>query len=449
MSIQSEREALIEELVRKFRQQLVEQLPDKDQTLDQIEDIAGQVGNVVSQDIQKHLTTKQVNKPRTKQKNCACGKELRYKGCKSRQMVTRHGVLCLRRAIYYCASCQKNTVPSDIVLGLDAASYTTTLREWAAHLGALLPFGQAANTLNQLTQVCLSPSTLERIAVVVGNTLRQEQKAQVQTHHKGLLPEPIGKARRRLYIGMDGVFVPLRDEWKKDRSKGNLSCRYGECKVGVVYEPRIGKDGKDHQVVARTYMATMENAEGFGQMMGTLAHQEGHHLCRDVVVLADGAAWIWQIAAKQFHGATQIVDYFHASQHLTCVAEARYGVGSEQGKAWHKARCDDLLQDALENVLKEIKEWQPHSEVKRALRRAEYGYFVGNAERMRYQTFRNKGYHIGSGVVEAGCKQLATQRMKLAGTHWRQATAEAILTLRAVRLSTQTTDLRPYCAMPN
>lgn len=335
------------------------------------------------------------------------------------------------------------------VAPLDAGGCTTRVREWAAHLGALLPFVQATNTLERLTRVGLSAATLERIALVVGNTLRQQQQAQVQAHHIGRLPEPVGKVRRRLYIGMDGVFVPLREQWKKDGSQGNLSCRYGECKVGVVYEPRIGKDGKDHQVVARTYTATLENAEAFGPMIGTLAHQEGHHLCRDVVVLADGAAWIWQIAAKQFQGATQIVDYFHACQHLSSVAEARYGVNSEGGKAWYKARCEDLLQDRLENVLKEISDWQPRSAVKRALRRTQYGYFVSNAERMRYQTFRDKGYHIGSGVVEAGCKQLATQRMKLAGTHWRQATAEAILTLRAAQLSTQPIDLRPYCAIPN
>ena len=449
MSTQSEREALIEELVRKFRQQLVEQLPHKDQTLDQIEDIAGHVGNAVSQEIQEQITKKQDNKSRIKRQSCSCGNELRYKGRKSRHMVTRHGSLCLRRGIYYCAVCQKNTVPADIALGLDAGGYTTRLREWAAHLAALLPFGQAANTLEKLTQVRLSVATLERIAVVVGNRMRKQQQSHVQSHHIGHLPEPSGKIRRRLYIGMDGVFVPLRDEWKKDGSQGNLSCRYAECKLGVVYEPRIGKDGKDCQVLARTYTATMENAEAFGPMVGTLAHQEGHHLCRDVVILADGATWIWQIAAKQFSGATRIVDYFHACQHLTLVAKARYGVNSEEGKAWHKDRCEDLLQDRLATVLKEIKEWQPRSEAKRALRRAQYGYFVSNAERMRYQTFRDKGYHIGSGVVEAGCKQLATQRMKLGGTHWRQATAEAILTLRAALLSTQSTNLRPYCTMLN
>ena len=386
---------------------------------------------------------------RAGRQNCACGKEVRYKGQKSRRVITRHGVVSLRRAIYHCPACRKNIIPADHALGLDGGSCTTRIRQWSAHLGALLPFCQAASTLESLTGVSLSAITVERIAVAVGAALRRDQKGRVAAHHAGSLPEPVGKARRRLYIGMDGVFVPLRESWKKDGSRGRLSCRYGECKMGVVYEPEVGKDGKDSRVLARAYTATLEDAEGFGPMIATLAHQEGHHLCRDVVILADGAAWIWQIAAKQFSGATQIVDYFHACQHLASVAEARFGADTVEGKVWHRACCEDLLGDRLENVLKEIRDWQPRSEAKRALRRVEYNYFAGNAGRMRYGTFRSRGYHIGSGVVEAGCKQLATQRMKLAGIHWRQATAEAVLALRATQLSTRPTDLGPFCRTPN
>jgi len=151
---------------------------------------------------------------------------------------------------------------------------------WSSHLSALLPFAQAANTLERLTQVSLSASTIERVSLVVGDALRHHHNKQIRAHQLGRLPEPSGKARRRLYIGMDGVFVPLREGWKKDGSQGNLTCRYGECKVGVVYEPETDKHGKDRQVVARTYLATMENAEAFGPLLGTLAHQEGHHLAK-------------------------------------------------------------------------------------------------------------------------------------------------------------------------
>jgi hypothetical protein len=171
--------------------------------------------------------------------------------------------------------------------------------------------------------------------------------------------------------------------------------------------------------------------------------------CQDVVVLADGAPWIWQIAGKQFTGATQIVDFFHACQHLAALAEARFGKASTEGQQWQKARQEDLRNNRLKNVLLEIRAWQPRSQTKRQLRHRTYLYFHHNAERMQYQTFLEKGYHIGSGVVEASCKQIVTQRMKLAGMHWRQESAEAIVALRAAQLSTQPRDLKPFCAMPN
>jgi hypothetical protein len=449
MSTEPEREALIEELVRQYRQQLDKQLPDADQTLDQIEDIAGQVGRNVSEDIQKRLTQKQTKSPPVKRQECVCGGQARYKGKQPRQIVTLHGVVVVRRAVYYCAPCKKNVVPTDAVLGLDGGCCTLQVRAKSAYLCALLPFAQAAIALERLVNVVLSADTVERIAVAVGSALGQQQQKDVAAHQNDCLPEPDGKARRRLYIGLDGVFVPLREGWKKDGTAGDLTCRYGECKVGVVYEAAQDKNGKDRQVLARAYVATLENAEAFGPLLGTLAHQQGQHRCRDLVVLADGAVWIWQIAAKQFTGATQIVDFFHACQHLTAVADARFGAGSAEGLAWQKARRADLLADRVESVLLEIKAWQPRSEAKRKLRQTEYNYFYTNAARMRYKTFAEKGYHIGSGVVEASCKQIATQRMKLAGMHWRQETAEAILTLRAAQLSTQPPDLKAFCGMAN
>jgi len=199
----------------------------------------------------------------------------------------------------------------------------------------------------------------------------------------------------------------------------------------------------------RPWMATLDKVERFGPLLGTLAHQSGHHRAKEVVVIGDGAAWIWQLAAKQFAGAVQIVDFFHAAQHLGQVAEARFGVDSAEGKAWLSSRLAELKTDQLDRVLLALRSWRPSSAVKQQLRRSIYAYFVNNAARMRYQTFLEKGYHIGSGVVEATCKHVVAQRLDQAGMHWRQETAEAIVALRAAQLSTRPPDLRPYCRMPN
>jgi len=446
MSTKRTRESIIDALLTESRKQLEARLPDTPQTLDQIEEIAGKLGKEFSREIEKQLTDPSAT-PTEPKTRCTCGQFARYKGKQPRQIVTLHGVLVVRRHVYYCGKCQSSFALHDRVLGLDSGQTTTAVRNHAAYLAALLPFACAVTTLEMLTQITLSAASVERIACSVGKALRREQQTQVTAHPADRLPEPMEKKVKRLSIGMDGVFVPLREEWQRDGAKGALTCRYGECKLGVVYEAKPDQAGQDAMLTSRAYTATLENAEAFGPQLATLAHQQGHHQTQDVVVLADGAAWIWQIAGKQFTQAKQIVDFYHASQHLAQVAEARFGENTTEGKAWLSARQAELLDDAVETVLANLKAWQPSNAGKKELRRTTYNSFARNAARMRYKSFREKGYYIGSGVVEAGCKQVVTQRLKLTGMHWRQETAEAMLALRANQLSSQPKDLHPFCAM--
>lgn len=442
-----DRNAIIEAIVRQVRAQLHEQLPQEDQTLDQIEETAGKIGRQVSQEVQKQLIDTQ-QPPRSPRQECACGGQARYKGHQVRSMVTAHGLATFRRAVYYCPACRQNLAPLDRQLGLEAGPLTAQVRAWTAYLGALMPFAQAATTLEMLTRISLNASTVERVSVQIGQRLHQQQQQQTNAHHHAQLPDPLHKPRR-LYISMDGIFVPLRHPWKRDGTAGALTCAYHECKVGVVYEACQDKSGRDQGVKARAYTATLESVETFGPQLGTLAHQQGQHRTSDLVVLADGARWIWQVAAKQFSGAVQIVDFFHACQHLATLSEARFGKESAEGQAWQLARQEDLKANRLSMVLAEIRSWRPRALSKRRIRASEYRYFVSNADRMRYQTFLKAGYHIGSGVMEASCKQVVAQRMKLAGMHWRQETAEAVLTLRAAQLSSNPPDFRALCLRPN
>jgi len=443
-----ERDALIAQIVEKMHRQLREQLPDTTATLDQIEDIAGQIGRQVSQDIQKKLVEERNLSPRPPKTQCSCGSIARYKGQQTRSVVTVHSLLTYDRACYHCPTCHKSIAPLDQGLGLDTGCTTTQVRLWVALLCGQLPFAQAATTLEMLTKVSLSAASMERIGIAIGTSLRQEQHQVAQAHQHGHLPQPASKRPQRLYVGMDGVFVPLRDAWKKDKSLGDLSCRYGECKSGVVYEASQDKAGRDTRVRTRAYVATLDKVDTFAPLLGTLAHESGHHLAKEVVVIGDGAPWIWQIAAKQFSGAVQIVDFFHAAQHLSSVAEARFGKGNAQGEAWVQARCEELKTSGVEAVLVHLKEWRPTKQTDKELRRVTYVYFSDNAERMQYPRFLAKGYHIGSGVVEATCKQVVAQRLDQAGMHWTKHSAEAIVALRAAQLSTNPPDLRPYCAMP-
>jgi hypothetical protein len=189
----------------------------------------------------------------------------------------------------------------------------------------------------------------------------------------------------------------------------------------------------------------MEPIETFTPRFVALARQHGSERARELVALGDGAHWIWSLCDRYFPRAVQIVDYWHMTQHLYAVANARFGKETAAGKEWVAACQWYLDRDLAVSVLNKIQEWEPVAAADRKLRDTEYGYFAHNQERMRYETFLKRGYHIGSGVVEASCRQVVTQRLDEAGMHWREESAEAVLAIRAKLKSTAAVDLRAYC----
>jgi hypothetical protein len=436
-----DRDALIDALLADLKRKLLEQLPGDSATLDQIEEAAARIGGDLARELQRQIVARRTQAPRENQTSCPhCHQQARYRDRVARTITTRHGDVSMRRPYYWCGLCQRGFAPLDLALGLGEERETAHVRSCAARLGALLPFVEGADLLRQIAGIPLSASTLERIAVAEGTSLREAQCELAKRHQEGRLPE--AKAHpRRLYVGMDGIMAPLRDGWKRDGSAGALVCRWGECKVGVLYEARAGEES-DAGVERKAYVATLEDVEVFGRLVGALAHQAGHHFARELIVLGDGAAWIWRLAARYFPTAIQIVDYYHATEHLWAVGRACYGVESPKVAPWVKERQAELERDQVEQLLQAIQRIEGRSEEAEQAKQREYGYFESNRERMRYGTYRRKGYHIGSGVVEAACKQIVGARLDQAGMHWRQETAEAIVALRGALLSTK------YPALP-
>jgi uncharacterized protein UPF0236 len=437
----------IEQLVARYRTLLRQRWPHGQPTLEEIETLVEEIQREVTHDLTRRILDQQSPPapPPEKHARCACGALARYHSLAERVLITRHGEFPLVRPYYYCPPCQAGFAPLDARLGLDRSGTTFQVRRWVARLSAKSAFAEAAADLEEFTCVRLSVSHVERIAVHIGSSLAAALRQQAEQHQVGCLPIPSLRPDR-LYVSMDGKMVPLRDPWKRDGSAGALNCRHGECKTGVVYEAEPGPQG-DRGVRHAAYVATMGDVTAFAPLIATLAHTHGHHLAREIVVLGDGAAWIWQIAAAQFPYAVQILDYYHATEHLWKVANARFGEETPEAAAWVKARETELLADQLLLVLGALREWKPRSAKNRKLRDTEYEFFVNNAERMRYRTFREKGYHIASGVVESACGHVVGQRLDEGGMHWRQETADAIVCLRAALRSSDPPDLRPHYRM--
>ena len=148
-----------------------------------------------------------------------------------------------------------------------------------------------------------------------------------------------------------------------------------------------------------------------------------------MVVLGDGAPWIWNLAELHFPGATKIVDFYHAAEHLNAIAHLRYSEDEARRNAWFGRMRKRLLRGRVVEIIAELKGLKVGNKKQEALAKA-VAYFEKNQERMRYDRYRKQGLFIGSGVVEAGCKSLIGQRLKLSGMHWTVQGANAIIALR-------------------
>jgi hypothetical protein len=448
MKPDTDRQALIDASIARYRKVLEQMLPDDSATLDQIEKAIEDIGKNILPDLQEKVANERSKKCRDNKIDCTCGGKARFRGMVTRTLITLHGLLRWTRPAYHCKKCGKGCAPLDAGLGLDKGDTTLGVRDMVAFFVPDTGFVGTTESLRKSRGLDLSASTVERIAVSVGAQLRKAQETDAALHKADQLPDRRTACPRRLYIGADGVMAPMRDEWKKNGSLGKLNCRFGECKTGIVYETYVDKQtGRDSRVSTRSYVATTKDVEAFEPLLGLLAHRAGHHAAKEIVLLGDGAIWIWYMFARLFPGAIQILDFYHACDHIALVAEAMFGKGTDAGKKWQNERQAELKDNGVSLVIAAITAWMPRTDAGQEIKRTQAKYFTDNAERMRYKTYLEKGYHIGSGVIESSCKHIVVQRLDQAGMHWRQAIADAILALRANKRCTSPVDLKPYLAM--
>jgi hypothetical protein len=241
-----------------------------------------------------------------------------------------------------------------------------------------------------------------------------------------------------LYGAIDGTGVTMTAKETAGREgKGpDGRARTREVKLGVFFtQDDVDDDG--HPVRDRdsaSYIATFEPAAVFGEMVKAEGIRRGADHVRQLTILGDGAAWIWTIATGKFPEATQIVDLFHAREHLHDLARQLEFMLLDHKQEWLEARLEDLDYGDIDAICREARAFPLEGTRKDELDTA-LGYFEHNAPRMRYKWFRSRGLFVGSGAVESGCKAVIGQRLKLSGMRWTVAGAGAITTLRCQQAS--------------
>lgn len=344
---------------------------------------------------------------------------------RSCEVLSLFGWVSLCRDYYHPAG-PEGGFPLDRTLGL-IGNCTPGAARMLSRTAAQLPYLESSQQVEDLAGIQVDPSQIQRLVQRLGPPA-QERLVQ--------LPAPAPEPGPQFYVSVDGTGVPMVAEELAGRAgKGpDGKAKTREVKLAALFT-QTTVDEENHPVrdpQSTTYLGSFASSDAFGGLVRQAALERGLAQAQQVIYLGDGAAWVWEIARTCFPQAVQILDYYHASEHVTSLAKAVYSdAGAAQNWAirWKALLYDSELDILLED-LRQIPGFSPSEAAQREL-----DYLERNRMRMDYRRYREQGWFIGSGVVEAGCKRVIGQRLKQSGMFWTESGATAVVSLRCALLS--------------
>jgi hypothetical protein len=371
---------------------------------------------------------------------CPCGQPAPYRELRSKPVLTAVGQVQVSRPYYLCPHCHTGQFPVDVELDIERTEFSPGVRRMQALVGQQAPFDHGREQMKVLAGLEVTTKSVERTAEAIGGDVAQQEQQQIQRAVQLDLAIPIGQPVPILYVQMDGTGVPVvkKETVGRQGKTDGQPAHTREAKFGCVFtQTTWDEEGfaiRDPD--STTYTGAIETAVEFGKRIYLEAWKRGWSRAKKKVVIGDGAEWIWNLVAEHFPDAIQIVDLYHARQHLWEVARQLYPHEEVKQKAWMKVHQKRLLDkgkiEKLVGALRSIETANPQMAKKI---RTEADYFERNAERMCYPKFRRQHLFVGSGVIEAGCKTVIGARLKQSGMFWTVQGANAILALRCCHLN--------------
>ena len=363
------------------------------------------------------------------------GQRRSFKEYKRRTVATLVGRVSVRRASYHSPSATPGTLqPLDAVLGL-RHRYSEGVEEVIAFNASQLTYEETVAVIRKALGLAVSPATVQSVAGRWG-------MERAVRHAEQTPPE---RGSPRMAVAVDAAKVRTAERRRKRRGsrKQHFTERWADAKLGVVYRfDRRGRSASD-----RRYVGSLQGKDAFGQALWTQIAACGADRAQHVVWLGDGAEWVWSLKDEHLPHAVEVLDFFHARDHLHTVAHALWGEQKPRRQRWVKTQVRRLLTGRVRHVVRELRKHArslgpppkgaPDDHPRKVLAN-NARYFETNASRMRYDQYRRRGYPIGSGVVESGCKHVVAQRMKItASMSWRRDQADLLLALRCLVRSGQ------------
>jgi hypothetical protein len=294
-------------------------------------------------------------------------------------------------------------------------------------------YQKAEEHLRETGGILLSSRQIQRLVQRVGAAAQTWQEREAQ---KAL---PSTQAAPILYVSADATGVPMRPEELEGRAgkQPDGTAKTRSAYLGCVFtqhkRDEKGRPMRDYE--STTYVSKLGPLEDFGPVLRQEAIRRGLGQAGKVVLLIDGAAGLENMGLVNFRDATQIVDFYHGADHAGQVVEALLGSKDHSEYKPRRSRwVRRLLGNGVENLIKETRQ-ECAGKPQAPSVEEQLGYFVHNIKRMKYRTFRRQGFFIGSGVIEAGCKNVIGSRCKQSGMFWSKPGAENILALRCIHSS--------------
>lgn len=354
------------------------------------------------------------------------------KGRSTLQVQGLFGHLTLQRAYYYHARKAEGRFPADAALGLEGA-YTPALARLLCLEGAdESSFAKAASHLQEVGGITVESRQIQRVVNRLGEAALSWQRREAPA-----LPCEASV----LYVSADGTGVPMRrNELQGRRGKqADGTAKTRQVCLGCVFtQHKVDEEGHPlRDYASTTYLAGLSAGDDFGVWLRREALRRGMGGAKETVLLIDGASGLEKLGQDYFPGCVQIVDFYHALEHLETVLSLLWNkadpVYQRRRRRWIKL----LLSDGVARVIAAARAEALRAGCVEATKQALH-YFEHNRERMQYGSFRARGFFIGSGVIEAGCKTVIGARCKQSGMFWSRPGADHVLAFRTIHLSQRT-----------
>ena len=387
-----------------------------------------------------------------------CGHKLsRLTHGHERTYQTSFGLVTILRSRGWCQRCKAWRFPADYALGLEeTGSASPSVQEMAALVASKMPVSEASAVLERLTGVKLPPSTLDREARRQGQRAERTRKELDQQTREGQGSEPCGSLEQKpftLIVQIDAWNIRERDDWGKSqqqRAKGIEPARWHWVYSGTCFrlEDRT-QTGKGRPIIlSRGTVMTRGGVNALREQLFAECLRHGMGWAAEVLVIADGAMWIWNLVADRFGQASQQLDFYHASQHLWAVAHALHPEDEAAARQWIKPLLKKLKTGRSPKVIAELQQVTQRLRAKRrAVAQAQLEYFQTHHQRLDYGLAKQRGQPLGSGAIESTCRQYQC-RFKRPGQFWTQTGDEALMCLETFWRNGRWHLLFPHSADP-